>query len=275
MKSKACAVATLVALVLITGISSAATSAPSVGDWSGHFQGVKPATMLTFSVSASGRKRVVSLFQSSGAFKAPCAITQPTPVAVIPRATVNSSGKFKAVGREETGFGEQTWTVSGTFKSKRAASGTVAIVLAPTPMKQCSFTVKWTAGSEAASPPVKRATYRGKTTSTQEAVTLHVSPNGKKLSSVTWTQAVIGGTCPGLGSERRSFTGHNVPIHHSKFTFTEHIGKITGGHGETTTESISGQFLAGHKAAGTLSTSSDIVGFGNVCKGSDTWTAHA
>jgi hypothetical protein len=274
MRGKAFAAVTLLAVVLIAAISSAATSGPTAGDWSGKLKGVKPATALTFTVTASGRKRTVTTFQSTRAFTPPCLGAEPATVSGIPSAKVSSSGKFKAVGREDNGFGSESWTVSGTFKNKHSASGSVAIDLFLTTVKQCKFTVKWTAGEEAATPPLKGATYRGKATISAEPVTLKVSANGKELESVTWTQPLIGGSCPGIGNNAPSFTGHNVPIHGSKFSYTVHSGAITHGAGTTHTDSITGQFLSGHKASGTLSTSTDISGIGNTCQGSDTWSAH-
>jgi hypothetical protein len=64
-----------------------------------------------------------------------------------------------------------------------------------------------------------------------------------------------------------------VPIHGSKFSYTKHSGKISNGTGTETTETITGQFLAGGKASGTVKTNTDEGGIGNVCDGSDTWSA--
>ncbi len=262
----------VLAFLLAADITSAATSSPSTGDWAGSFRAVKPATSLIFSVTANGSKRVVTMFQSTGSFKAPCGGASTTNVASIPNATVNSAGRFKAVARQETGFGEQTWTVVGGFKSGQAASGTVAIVLSAS----CKFTVAWSAGREAPAPPVAGATYKGGTAPgfNHRSVSFHVSANGKELTDVTWQQPLITGNCPGQGSEIPTYTGHNVPIHHDAFTLTIHSGKISHGSGMTQTNAISGQFLSGHRATGTASTVTDLSGFGNVCQGRENWTAH-
>jgi hypothetical protein len=61
----------------------------------------------------------------------------------------------------------------------------------------------------------------------------------------------------------------------TQFTYKNVSGKISHGSGSTFTNEISGQFLSGHKAAGTVTTFEDITGFGIVCRGSNTWTAHA
>jgi hypothetical protein len=263
-------------LLLVAGVTSAATSSPSVGGWAGSLRAVKPATSLTFSVTAHGTKRVVTRFQSTGLFKARCVGASNTVVPSIPHARVNSAGSFKAVARELAGFGkDDTWTVAGRFKSKHAASGTVAIVLALSPSKRCRFTVKWSAAYEAPAAPVAGATYKGKASGVNgdQSVSFHVSANGKELTKVSWREPPIGGNCPGQGSEVPTYTGHNVPIHHRTFTFTIHSGKISHGSGETQTNAISGRFLSGHKASGTASTVTDLGGFGSLCKGSESWIA--
>jgi hypothetical protein len=268
MNGRALAIATLLALIVIVGVSSAATSA---GDWSGKLKGAKPA--VTFSVSASGNKLVVSNFQASGLLKAPCAATEPTSLSGIPAAKVTPRHRFKAVGKQDSAFGVETWTVTGTFRGAHAASGAVTIVLFPAANKPCRFTLRWTAATEAATPPSAGASYSGKMTSGWP-VTLHVSADGKTLTSITWHTPLLT-NCPGASDQNPPITAYNVPINGSTFTYTHHSGKITDGHGQTGTYSISGQFLAGKKASGEISTSSDIAGMGNVCDGDDTWTAHA
>jgi hypothetical protein len=262
-------------LLLVAGVTSAATSSPSTGGWAGSFRAVKPASSLTFRVTAHGAKRAVTRFQSTGLFKAPCVGAGTTGVSSIPSATVDSAGRFKAVAREPVSGTDDTSTVAGRFKTKQAASGTVAIVLALSPSKRCRFTVKWSATYEARGAPVAGATYKGEAPgfNGNRSVSFHVSANGKELTKVTWQQPGISGTCPGIGSEMPTYTGHNVPIHHGTFTLTIHSGKIS--HGETQTNAISGRFLSGHKASGTASTVTDLRGFGSVCKGSESWIAQS
>ncbi len=268
---KLCAIATAVAVMLIVGTTSAATSSPATGDWKGHLQGVSPATSVTFIVGTSHGKRTVTVFQS-GSFKAKCPQAGVTSVVGVPTATVSSAGKFKAVATLDNGFGAESWTVSGTFASKHAAHGTVAIVLALTSVKRCKFSVPWSAKPEPPAHPAHGATYKGKTIFSGNPVTLHVSRSGRKLSTVIWKQPIIGGTCPGLGNESPTFTAHNVPIRGSTFSVSLVLHK---GSPTTNFESITGEFLSGRKAAGTVSTHTDIKGFGDVCKGNETWTASA
>ena len=271
MKKKLFGIATVAALVLLAGTTSAATRSPASGDWKGRLKGVSPATSLSFSVSGSGHgKRTVTLFQSSGLFKAKCAHAGDTSISGIPAATVSSAGKFRAVGSQDNGFGLESWTVAGTFKSKHAASGTVAINLAITSTKRCKFTVPWSASVEQPGHPGRGATYKGKETS-GKPVTLKVSSSGKRLSSVSW-QAPLVGDCPGAGNESPTFTAHNVAIHSSKFDVTIVKGKGTS---DSHTESISGEFLSGRKATGTVSTFSNIKSIGKTCIGKETWTASA
>ncbi len=261
----------LLAAAALAASSLAATSSPNAGDWTGTLK-VKGASGLSFTVTASGRKRVVANFRSAGNIFGPCARSE-TSVGGIPSANVSRAGKFKAVATENLGIGLESWTVTGTFTSKHAASGAVAIVIPLTSTKQCKFTVKWTAKQKAPAPPKHGATYKGKTAISGLPVKFHVSANGKKLTSVTWHTPIIGGTCPGISNNGATMTVHNLAIHGDKFSDTLHSGKISHGTGSTGTNSITGQFLAGHTAAGTISTSMDIVGFGKVCVGHETWAA--
>jgi hypothetical protein len=272
MNFRVLGLASLLVLMLVAVGSAAANSA---GQWSGHFTGRRADVGVSFSVTASGRKLVVSNFLSSGAIKAPCARTAPTAVGGIPAATVTPRRSFKSVGSEDSGFGRETWTVTGRFKGTHAASGTVAIVLMPAPDKPCRFTIRWKAAVQAAAAPRPGATYVGKMHSRGGPVTLHVSADGKSISSISWEQPLIGGNCPGLSDEVVTFTAHDVVIHNSSFTYTQHVGKITNGQGQTGTNTISGQFLSGGQVAGQISTSSDIASIGKACVGSDTWTAHS
>ena len=266
MKRGLLVVTALVAVMILVATSLAATSSPNAGDWAGKLKGVKGASGLSFTVTASGRKRVVANFQSAGSIIGPCAGAE-TSVGGFPSATVSGAGRFKAVMTENNGFGVESWTVTGMFTSKHAASGAVAIVLPLSSTKQCKFTVGWTAEQRAAAAPK-----HGRTALSRLQVKFHVSASGKKLTSVTWHTPIIGGTCPGI-SNGATMTVHNVPIHADKFSATLHGGKISHGTGSTSTNSIAGQFLAGHTAAGTIATSMDIVGFGKVCVGHETWTA--
>jgi hypothetical protein len=269
-----------VALAGSVGTTVAATSIPTAGSWSGHLEGVSPARGLTFSVSASGRRRTVNLFAAAGTFteRCPAAHGASTGLSSIPSATVNSAGTFRAVGSELTGFGSDTWTVIGSFKNKHAAAGTVAIVIAIDPVRRCKFTIRWTAALEPAAPPTAGATYRGTTGNDQAAggapVTFQVSGDGKHLTAITFKRPTISGPCPGIGSANPLLTGHGVPIHNGKFTFNAVTGTLTNGTGTKTTNTITGQFLSGRKASGTISTVTDEAGT-QTCRGSDTWTAHA
>ena len=263
----------LVAAAILAASSLAATSSPTAGDWTGTLKGAKPSNGLSFTVTASGRKRVVANFQSAGQIIGPCAGAE-TGLGGFPKATVNRAGRFKTVATVNNGFGLESWKVTGTFTSKHAASGTVAIVLALTSTKQCKFTVKWTAKQKPVAPPKHGATYKGKSAESGQPIKFHVSSNGKELTTVTWRTPIIGGTCPGQGNGS-SITAHNVPIHGDKFSYTLRGGKISHGTGTTGMDSIAGEFLAGHTASGTISTSRDIAGFGTVCVGHETWTARA
>jgi hypothetical protein len=238
-------------------------------------EGRHPATTLSFTVGVNGRtgKRVVSFWQSNGSFKAPCADARgtTTSVAVGASPTVNRAGKFKGVETEDNGFGLNTWTVTGTFKNARTASGTVAINLAITSTKRCKFSVPWTATVEPLSHPIHGSTYKGAETISGNTLSFHVSGSGKTLTTLTWHGAIIGGTCPGIPSNAPSFTVHNVPVHTSSFSVNLVSGKGTG---TTNYDSITGRFLAGGKAAGTISNHAVITGFGTVCVGAETWTAH-
>jgi hypothetical protein len=262
---------TLVALILVAGISSAATSGPTAGDWSGKLKGVHPATSLTFTVTASGRKRAVSNFLASSEIKVPCKGAELTGIGTSGSATVSHAGKFKSVEIEDNGFGTNSWTVTGTFKNTHSASGTVAIDLFLSTANQCKFTVKWSAAEEAAKPPKHGATYTGTATAGDSPVKFTVSSNGKQLTSISWDQPLIGGACPGLAPGVVKLSGHDVPVHGSKFSYTQ----IAGSGGDHVHETISGQFLAGGKAAGGASTFAVLTGFGNTCQGSDTWSAHS
>jgi hypothetical protein len=278
MKKKICAIATfaaLAALAIAVGTTWAATASPTLGNWTGKYKGVKQATSLSFTVAVNARtgRRAVSFWQSSGSFKAPCADARgtTTSVSLATSPTVNAAGKFKGVATEDNGFGNNSWTVTGTFKNARTASGTVAINLAITSTKRCKFTVPWTASLEPASHPVHGATYKGTTSISAKPLSFHVSSNGKELATVSWQPPIIGGNCPGAGNESPTFTLHNIPIHNSSFT-----ASLVKGKGSPTAnyDSITGRFLTGGKAAGTVSTHSVITGFGDVCQGMETWTAH-
>jgi hypothetical protein len=278
MKKKICAAASLTALaalVLVVGTSWAATSSPSLGQWTGKFRHTSPATSVSFNVVVNARtgKRSVAFFQSSGSFKAPCADAHSTTtsVSVGSSTNVNRAGKFKGVATENNGFGVESWTVTGTFKNARSASGTVAINLAITSTKRCKFTVPWTATVEPTSHPVHGHTYKGAETISGNTLSFHVSGSGKTLTTLTWHGAIIGGSCPGIPTEAPSFTVHNVPIHGSSFSVSLVFGKGTG---TTNYDSITGRFLAGGKAAGTISNHAVITDFGTTCVGSETWTAH-
>jgi hypothetical protein len=267
---KLCAIATAVALVLIVGTTSAATSSPATGGWKGHLKGVSPATSVTFIVGTSHGKRTVTVFQSSGSFKAKCPHAGITSVVAVPTATVSSAGRFNAVATLDNGFGTQSWTVSGTFGSKHAAHGTVAIVLALTSVKRCKFSVPWSAKLEPPAHPAHRATYKGKT-SAGFPVKIKVSASGRKLASVSWHAPLVG-DCPGIGNGSPTITAHNVPVHGSKFNVKLVSGKGTG---VTATNTIAGEFLSGRKASGTIATFSIIKSIGRTCVGNGTWTASA
>lgn len=89
---------------------------------------------------------------------------------------------------------------------------------------------------------------------------------------MTWDQPAVG-SCPGVSATQVVLSGTDVPIHGGKFTYTKHSGHISNGAGTVTTDTITGQFLAGGKASGTVSTSADISGIGTTCQGNNTWTA--
>lgn len=279
MKKTICVVAVLAATVLAAGSSSAATSSPATGAWNGHLKGVSPQTAVSFTVAKSGSRRVVSLFASSGSFTEQCpgAHGASTSVSSVPSATV-SGGRFKAATSIDNGFGLETWTVSGAFTSTHAAAGTVVIALAIDSTHRCNFTVKWTATLEPPSPPVADASYRGTTGNDQAGggapVNFHVSADGTKLTSFTFTPPVSFGPCPGAATINPPVTEHNLPIHGGKFAISRVSGKVTHGTGTSGTITVTGQFLAGRKAVGTVSTVTDEAGT-LVCRGSNTWTAHA
>ena len=200
----------------------------------------------------------MSLFAAAGAFKEQCpgAHGASTGVSSIPAATVNSAGRFRAVGSELTGFGTDTWTVLGSFNSKHSAAGTVAIVIAVDTVHRCKFTVRWTAALQSAAPPAAGATYRGATSSDQAGggspVSFHVSADGKQLTSITFKPPVAFSSCPGASDSIPFDTGHGVPIRNGKFTFTAVNGKLTHGTGTKTTDTITGQFLSGTRPPGWL-----------------------
>jgi hypothetical protein len=278
MKKKICAIATLAALAALAiavGTTWAATASPTLGSWTGKYKGVKPATSLSFTVAVQARtgKRVVSFWQSGGNFNAPCADARGTTTSVdlTTSPIVNAAGKFKGVASDDNGFGLNSWTVTGTFKNARAASGTVAINLAITSTKRCKFTVPWTASLEPTSHPVHGTTYKGAETISGNTLSFHVSANGKALTTLTWHGAIIGGSCPGISTQAPSFTVRDVPVHGSSFAVNLVSGK---GSGTTNYDSITGHFLAGGKAAGTISNHAVITGFGTTCVGQETWTAH-
>ncbi len=263
-------------LALVVAVSADAASSPATGDWHGQFKGSFSKVGLGFTVAKSGgSKRVVNL-ASVGALKPPCVGALSTTVADIPPAKISSNGTFKGFTSLNDGFGNETWTVKGKFTSSHAASGTVAIVLYPT-TKPCKFTAAWSAKLEPSAPPVRGGHYKGKTGNDQAgggaAVTFEISHNGKKITSITWTPPAIFTTCPGNNGSP-PVTGHNVPIHHGKFTLTLANGTVKHGVGTRITNTIEGQFLSGHDAAGTISTGADIAGQ-HACKGNNTWTAHA
>jgi hypothetical protein len=89
----------VLAPALLASLSSAATSAPNAGDWAGKVVASKSSSALTFTVSASGRKRVVSNFQSAGNFLGPCTLRRDLARGIL-SATVNAAGKCK---------GHDTW----------------------------------------------------------------------------------------------------------------------------------------------------------------------
>ncbi len=273
------AVGVVLALAGTAGTSAAASTAPTAGSWSGHLDGVSPARGLTFSVTASGRRRIVSLFAAAGAFKEQCPAGHgaSTGVSSIPNATVSSAGTFRAVGSDSTGFGTNTWTVLGRFKSPHSAAGTVAIAIAISSVQSCTFTIRWTASLEPAAPPAAGATYRGSTGNDQAGggspVTFQVSANGSQLTSIRFRPPVSFSSCPGASDVNPFETGHGVPIRHGTFTFSAVNGKLTNGTGTKTTDTITGQFLSGARAAGTVSTVTDEAGT-LTCRGSNTWTAH-
>jgi hypothetical protein len=262
-------VLTCLAVAIAAASTQAAGSPPAAGNWSGSVKS-KPASPLTFMVTAKGRKRTVSDFVDATEFKGPCTNAE-TSIGGIPNATVASSGTFKAKGTENSGFGAESWTVSGKFKGGHA-SGTVAIVLAVSSTKRCDFTVKWSAALEGVGHPIAGAAYSGKETTSQMSVKFRVTPNGKEISTITWGQPLTS-DCPGASSNPVFVTGKDVPIHGSKFSYTQHTGKISHGTGSTVTETITGEFLAGHKAQGTVSTSADMSSLGTDCQGNDTWSA--
>ena len=267
---KLCAIATAVAVMLIVGSTSAATSSPASGDWKGHLKGVSPATSVTFTVGTSHGKRTVTVFQSTGSFKAKCPKAGVTSVGTVPAATVNSAGKFKAVATLDNGFGTESWTVSGTFASKHAAHGTVAIVLALTSVKRCRFSLPWSAKLVPPGHPARRATYKGKT-SAGFPVKIKLSASGRKLASVSWHAPLVG-DCPGIGNESPTITAHNVPLHGSTFNVKLVSGKGTS---DSDTDTIAGEFLSGRKASGTIATFRIIKSIGKTCIGNGTWTASA
>jgi hypothetical protein len=256
---------------MVVASTQAASSRPAAGDWTGKLAGVRPKTAVNFDVTASGSKRVVSQFESSGEFDPPCHGALPTGLS-FSNMTVSKAGTIKSKSTEDNGFGEESWTLSGKFKGGRA-TGTVAIVLALSATKRCDFTVKWTASMQAAGQAKDGATYRGTETAFPKfKVKFTVSSNGKELKTVTWDQPLVG-NCPGVGSTEPPINGTDVPIHGSKFSYTKHSGHISNGTGTETTETITGQFLAGGKASGTVKTNTDESSIGNVCDGSGTWSA--
>jgi hypothetical protein len=272
MKAKLAITMLLVAVTAgaVAAATQAAGSRPAAGDWTGKL-GVKPKTMVRFEVAASGSKRVVSQFTSSGQFDAPCHGAIPTSLQ-FSNMTVSKAGTIKSRTTEDNGFGEESWTLSGKFKGGRA-TGTVAIVLALSATKRCDFTVKWSASLQAAGHANDGATYKGTETDFSDfKVKFTVSPNGKELTTVTWDQPLVG-NCPGATSNEVVISGADVPIHGSKFSYTKHSGHITNGTGTESTDTITGQFLAGGKASGTVTTGTDEGGIGNVCDGSGTWSA--
>jgi hypothetical protein len=273
MKAKLGAVVvTLFVVAIAVASTDAAGSRPAAGDWGGSFK-TKPAKPLTFIVTGSGHKRVVTKFTSSGSVDAGCSGADGGPnINGLPNATVTASGTFKTRGKEDSGFGTETWTVSGKFKGGHA-TGTVAIDLFLSPTKKCDYTVKWSAAMQAPAHPKSGATYKGKETVSTETVRFTISASGKDMTTITWARPLISGNCPGIGTGEVILTGHNVPIHGSKFSDTARAGKISHGSGTVTTDTISGEFLAGHKASGSVTTSADISGIGTACQGSDTWSA--
>jgi hypothetical protein len=268
MKSRL-AVLTCLAVAITAASTQAAGSPATAGNWSGSVKS-KPASPLTFIVTASGRKRTVSEFVDATEFKGPCTGAE-TSIAGIPNAKVASSGTFTAKGTEDNGFGPESWTVSGRFKGGHA-SGTVAIVLALSTTKRCDFTVKWAAALEGVGHPKAGAAYSGKETTSGLSVKFRVTQSGNEIATITWGEPLTS-NCPGASSVPVFFTGKNVPIHGSKFSYTQHTGKISHGTGTTGTQTITGEFLAGHKVQGTVSTSADMAGFGTDCQGNDTWSA--
>jgi hypothetical protein len=123
---------------------------------------------------------------------------------------------------------------------------------------------------------VAGGSYTGTTGSDQAGggsrVNFQVSANVKKLTSIRFEPPIefIGGcVSPNLIP---SVTGRNVPIHGGTFVFKVASGKITHGDGTTDTDTITGRFLSGRKAAGTVVS---MINEGNQihCSGSNTWTA--
>lgn len=260
----------LVCVGAVAASTEAASSRPSAGEWSGKIAGVRPKAMLTFDVTASGNKREVTLVSSDN-FAAPCAGRPQTSIEV-PNAAVGKAGTFKSRTVEHNGFGDESWTLSGKFKGGRA-SGKVAIVLAVSPTKRCDFTVKWSASLQPAGRVKDGALYRGTETNfPDDTVKFTVSPNGKDLMTVSWVQPPVS-NCPGVSAIQVVISGANVPVHGDKFSYTKHSGHISNGAGTETTDTITGQFLAGDKASGTVTTSADISGIGTACQGNNTWSA--
>ena len=277
MKVKLGAVIFLLVVAFAAAATQAATQAagsrPAAGDWSGSFK-VKPATSVLFTVTAKGHKRAVSGFESSGNFDTPChagAANATTTVGGFGNDTVSGSGTFKGRTSQNNGFGTSSMVLAGKFKGGHA-SGTVAIVIPVSSTKRCKFTVRWSASLAVAGHPKDGATYTGKQQNSDGTVKFKVSSDGKELTTVTWDQPLVD-NCPGASANQVVVTGTDVPIHGSKFSYTQHSGQISNGAGTVVTETITGLFMSGGKASGTVTTSADIAGIGTSCQGSDTWTA--
>jgi hypothetical protein len=264
----------LLGLVLVAGSALATTSAPGTGEWTGGFRGGTPAIGVSFSIAKSGSTAQVVGFAATSSVKVPCDRSfLPVSVAGMPSASIRS-GKFTAATSVTENVTRVTVTVAGGFTSKHAAAGTVTIALSGI----CKSTLKWKARFEPPSPPVAGAGYTGATGSEQvgggSRVSFRVSRSGKTLTSITFEPPIeFTGGC--VTPNMIPFvTGRNVAVRGATFIFKVVMGKITHGTGTADTDIITGHFLAGRKAAGTVVSKTDEATLSH-CSGSNTWTAHA
>jgi hypothetical protein len=259
--------------LLMAGTATATTSGPAVGDWSGHITSASPATGMSFSVHTPAAGAQIADISATGSFAVPCdPAFAPVEVSGIPIAKLYPDGSFAASSSVTENLITITTTVAGTFKNEHSAAGTVTIVLGD----MCTSTLRWNAAWEPPSPPVPGASYRGTTGIDQAGgglpVTFKVSADGKRLTSVKFSPPIeFNGSCV-TPLPIATVIGLDVPIRGGTFRFRAASATITDGAGTTNTEIVTGRFLGGRQASGTVVSMTNEAGVIH-CSGSNTWTA--